>query len=72
MTECASGATKRQLEIHQDGTGCRLDYTKDGQVQSVATQKVGRSKCEEVAQKIRTTLEGSGFQCSEPQPSAAN
>ncbi len=60
---CESKSDKRKLSIVAEGEGCRLDYTKQGETKSVATQKKGDSHCKETLEKIKSKLEGSGLTC---------
>jgi hypothetical protein len=64
-TKCKSGSDERILKISAVDAGCNLDYTKGGSTNSVATQKQGQAKCEEVRDKIKEKLTASGYQCEE-------
>jgi hypothetical protein len=64
-TKCKSGSDERSLKISDVQGGCNLDYTKAGSTSSVATQKQGQAKCEEVRAKIKEKLTASGYQCEE-------
>ena len=60
---CVAGEDKRVLAVVADGTGCRLDYTKAGETNAVATSVNGVTHCEDTRTKIRTKLEVAGFAC---------
>ncbi len=64
-TKCKSGSDERVLKISDVQGGCNLEYTKAGNTSSVATQKNGQTKCEEVRNKIKEKLAASGYQCEE-------
>jgi hypothetical protein len=65
VIECTSGQDKRILEVAGLEKGCELKYTKAGNVEIKATQKIGDSKCVEVRERIQKTLEGAGYTCGE-------
>ncbi len=63
--ECQSGADKRVLEVAEIEKGCELKYTKAGNTEVKATQKIGDTKCVEVRDNIQKKLEGAGYSCAE-------
>lgn len=62
-TKCSSGNDERVLSIAAVDTGCKLDYTKAGSTSTLATQKNGQTKCEEVRDAVKAKLEGAGYKC---------
>lgn len=62
--QCDSGSDKRTLEIKVLDQGCEFIYTKQDKPSTLATQKVGFTKCDEVAEKIKGKLEASNFKCN--------
>lgn len=62
---CTSGNDKRELQIQEADQGCKLLYTKGGEAKEVATQKIGKDKCNEVLEKIQKKLEDSSYKCAE-------
>ncbi len=62
-TKCTSGSDERVLALTTVETGCSLDYTKAGTSTTVATQKNGTAKCDEVLASIQGKLEAAGFKC---------
>lgn len=62
-TKCVSGSDERVLAISTVDSGCKLDYTKAGATSTLATQKNGQTKCEEVRDSVQAKLEGAGYKC---------
>lgn len=62
---CESSKDQRKLLITDVDKGCKLEYTKNGEVKEVATQKIGRERCEAVLKKIQGVLESNKFTCKE-------
>lgn len=60
---CTSGQDVRKLSIKGKEQGCDLEYTKGGQGSSVASQILGRAKCEEVSTRIQEKLIAAGYKC---------
>lgn len=46
-----------------DGIACRVNYTKNGSTQTVATANADFSYCEQKRDQIKNNLEGAGFKC---------
>ncbi len=64
VMECQSGGDKRLLDVSSVEKGCELKYTKGGNIEIKATQKIGDGKCIEVREKMQKTLEASGYTCA--------
>ncbi|MBL7542293.1 MAG: hypothetical protein JNL11_00685 [Bdellovibrionaceae bacterium] len=60
---CTSGQDVRKLSIKSKEQGCELDYTKAGQASSIASQIIGKEKCEEVSTRIQEKLIAANFKC---------
>lgn len=60
---CKNGGEIRELYIEYKGQGCELFYTKQGAAKSQARQSNGKSVCESVFEKMKSTVEKSGFTC---------
>lgn len=62
---CKQGGTTRTIEVKKaDGGGCEVMYDRgDGTANSVANAKNDVTHCENVKNKIKTNLEGAGYQC---------
>ena len=61
---CAKGDETRTLEVIKTLSGCTLNYTKRGKIEAAASSTHGTQHCEKSKDKIRATLEKSGFQCT--------
>lgn len=64
MVECKQGSDSRKLEILEKNGGCELQYLKMGKAETVATQKVGTAKCDEVLERIHKKLTAAGYECN--------
>lgn len=62
---CKHGAETRELYIEDKGLGCELFYTKAGSTKSQARQSNGKNICESVYEKMKVTLEKTGFVCEQ-------
>ena len=64
---CASGPVKRVVAIFHDGkrqsSGCRVDYTKDGETNTVWTSKNDYAYCVAKAVSLVTKLTEGNFSC---------
>lgn len=60
---CKSGNETRSLNLEYKGHGCELFYVKAGQNNSQARQVNGTAICESVYEKMKSTLEKTGFAC---------
>lgn len=60
---CKNGNETRDLVLENKGAGCELFYIKFGQSKSQARQNSGTSVCESVFEKMKATLEKTGFIC---------
>jgi hypothetical protein len=64
---CASGPVKRVVAIFHDGkrqsSGCRVDYTKDGETKTVWTSKNDYAYCVAKAVSLVTKLTEGNFSC---------
>ncbi len=58
-----SGDDVRTIAVVKADTGCKVDYTKSGNTQTIATAANDFSYCQEKSDKVRSNLEGSGFKC---------
>lgn len=62
---CSGGAGERKLVIAGKDKGCELQYTKNDKMDVIATQKIGKSFCEEKLEKVKGKLEAAGYKCAE-------
>lgn len=62
---CKNGNEVRELYIEYKGQGCELFYTKGGATKSQARQNNGKSVCESVFEKMKSTIEKSGYTCEQ-------
>ncbi|MBL7544354.1 MAG: hypothetical protein JNL11_11100 [Bdellovibrionaceae bacterium] len=62
---CKNGGEIRDLYVEYKGQGCELFYTKLGSTKSQARQSNGTSVCESVFEKMKATVEKSGFVCEQ-------
>jgi len=62
---CKNGNEMRELYIEYKGQGCELFYTKSGATKSQARQNNGKSVCESVFEKMKSTIEKSGYTCEQ-------
>lgn len=60
---CKNGNEVRDLTMEYKGSGCELFYVKMGQSTSQARQNNGHTLCESIYEKMKTTLEKTGFVC---------
>ncbi len=63
LLSCKNGAELRDLSLEYRGHGCELSYIKAGQSKSQARQINGTTICESVFEKMKSTLEKTGFSC---------
>ena len=63
-TVCKSNEDERKLLISTVNEGCKLDYIKNNETKTVATQIIGNKKCEEVFNAIKTKLVAANFNCN--------
>ncbi len=62
---CKNGNEIRELYIEYKGQGCELFYMKAGATKSQARQNNGKTVCESVFEKMKTTIEKSGYTCEQ-------
>lgn len=62
---CKNGNEIRELYVEYKGQGCELFYTKAGATKSQAHQNNGKSVCESVFEKMKSTIEKSGYTCEQ-------
>lgn len=60
---CKNGSEIRELVLESKGQGCELFYVKAGQSKSQARQVNGTTICDSVFEKMKSTLEKTGFSC---------
>ncbi len=60
---CKNGKEARELLLDKKGSGCDLVYVKGGQNKNQAHQNNGSNVCESVLEKMKATLEKTGFKC---------
>ena len=60
---CKNGNEVRELLLDKKGSGCELVYVKAGQRKTQAHQNNGTNVCETVLEKMKATLEKTGFKC---------
>jgi hypothetical protein len=60
---CMVGKDKRTVIIDEKDKRCEVHYTKFGDEQQVAWAESTPSICHDAFSKIRTNIEGSGYQC---------
>ncbi len=58
-----SGDDVRTIAVAKDGGGCKVEYTKSGSTQTIATAAADFGYCQEKSDKVRANLEGAGFKC---------
>ncbi|MDZ4662110.1 MAG: hypothetical protein SGJ18_10890 [Pseudomonadota bacterium] len=58
-----TGDDVRTIEVAKEGTGCKVDYTRSGSTQTIATAATDFNYCDEKRDKVRANLEGAGFKC---------
>lgn len=58
-----SGDDTRTIAVVKEGSGCKVDYTKAGSTQTIASANADFSYCQEKSDKVRANLEGAGFKC---------
>lgn len=61
--KCSAGKDERILKINEANGGCKLQYTKAGETKEVASQNMGRTKCDEIFNRIEEKLKAAGFNC---------
>ena len=63
-TECTLGKDTRGISVDKNGAnGCTVNYTKNGESKQVGRSSVGKTYCEEIANRITTNLKNAGFSC---------
>ncbi len=63
-TECKLGKDVRGISVDKNGAnGCAVNYTKNGETKQVGRSSVGKTYCEEIANRISTNLKNAGFSC---------
>ena len=63
---CKSGGDERTIATAKsESGGCEVQYTKNGQTNSVANSQTGDEYCHGVVGKIKGNLEAAGFTCNE-------
>jgi hypothetical protein len=65
VLSCKNGNEVRGLTLEYKGQGCELFYIKANQSKSQARQTNGATVCESVFEKMKTTLEKTGFVCEQ-------
>ncbi len=60
---CKNGKEVRELLLSKKGSGCDLVYLKGGQSKNQAHQNNGSNVCDSVLEKMKSTLEKTGFKC---------
>ena len=62
--ECKSGMAVRKLTVVTKGTGCEVEYTKDGDTSTIGSAQNDSNYCGMLVSKVRNRLEDSGFTCA--------
>lgn len=63
-TECKLNKDMRGISVDKNGAnGCAVNYTKNGETKQVGRSSVGKTYCEEIANRISTNLKNAGFTC---------
>lgn len=57
------GDDLRTIAIAKEGGGCKVDYTKAGSTQTIASAAADFNYCQEKSDKVRVNLESAGFKC---------
>lgn len=61
---CTTGSDERKVEVVKaNASECEVYYTKNGNKTRIAHAKYGAQYCSEVANRVKTNLEGAGFTC---------
>lgn len=63
ITCSSKGETRKITTLNVTEGGCGVVYNKAGEDKTVALAKVDMNYCESVSSKIKTNLEGAGFNC---------
>ena len=58
-----SGDDVRTIAVVKEASGCKVEYTKAGTPQTIATAANDFAYCQEKSDKVRANLEASGFKC---------
>jgi len=62
--ECKLNKDMRGISVDKNGAnGCAVNYTKNGETKQVGRSAVGKTYCEEIANRITTNLKNAGFSC---------
>lgn len=60
---CTYGDVRRELKNVQTAEGCRVEYTKDGAVQEIATGAANSQFCVDVIERVKSNLTTAGYTC---------
>ena len=60
---CANGTDQRKAEIKKQGSGCEVEYTKEGKTKAIASSASGTQHCQDVVAKIQKNLLAAGYKC---------
>ena len=58
-----TGDDVRTIAVVKEGGGCKVDYTKSGATQTIASAAADFNYCQERLDKVRGNLEAAGFKC---------
>jgi hypothetical protein len=53
----------RKAEVTKKGSGCEVQYVKDGESTVIASSGTGTKHCEDVVAKIKRNLASAGYSC---------
>ncbi len=62
--ECKSGTDTRKIVTKAKDAGCEVEYTKFGDTKVLGGAQNDKTVCTNVVDKVRATLEASGFTCN--------
>ena len=60
---CKIDNDERTIAVAQNGNGCVVQYTKNGETNDVATANNGNSHCKKVQENMVKNLTNAGFSC---------
>ncbi|MEK6772575.1 MAG: hypothetical protein AABY64_01430 [Bdellovibrionota bacterium] len=63
---CSSASEKRKLQVVKEGSGCKVNYTKDSITTAIGSSSKSETDfCTGLVEKVKTKLVDHGFDCKE-------
>lgn len=63
---CSSTSEKRKLQVVKEGSGCKVNYTKDNITTAIGSSSKSETDfCTGLVEKVKTKLVDHGFDCKE-------